>query len=387
MAVVCAPGAIAELEKILKVRNCRRIFLVSGRTSLRHSGAEDALSDLLQSCEVTHFSDVDQNPSIEQLETGLAKFRETKPDLIIGVGGGSAMDMAKLIKIFSNQTQQPRHYVEGNAALEAASVPLVAIPTTAGSGSQATHFAVLYIGKTKFSVAHASMLPDEALVDPDLLRSVPPAVAASAGLDALNQGIESYWSIHSSKESKALAGKAIKLTWAGLREITRDPGDEAYLAMATGAHCAGEAINITKTTAPHAVSYPITAYFGVPHGQATGLVLAAVLRYNALVTSEDCLDSRGPDYVRNTIEEIAGLLGQPDAGAAANAYNDMMDAIGLNRNFRALGICSASDIETIVEHGFNPQRVRNNPRLLTAAALRTMLTELQARGNPPPIAD
>jgi len=297
------------------------------------------------------------------------------------------MDMAKHIKIFSNQPQPPRHYVEGDATLTSATVPLVAIPTTAGSGSQATHFAVLYIGKTKFSVAHASMLPDEALVDPALLRSVPPAVAASAGLDALNQGIESYWSIHSTNESKAIARNAIELTWSGLHEFAGDSGDDVYLAMATGAHRAGEAINITKTTAPHAISYPITAYFGVPHGQATGLILAAVLRYNAGVSAADCLDSRGPTYVKNTIAEIAALLGKPDANAAADAYNDMMDALGLSRDFCALGIRSTNDIETIVEHGFNPQRVRNNPRLVTASALRKMLQDLQSPAKPPPIGD
>ncbi|MGI9205461.1 MAG: phosphonoacetaldehyde reductase [Woeseiaceae bacterium] len=382
MAVVCRPGAIADLEKILKDRNCSRVFLVSGQNSLRRSGAINSLTDLLQSCNVTHFTDVDQNPSIEQLESGLAKFRDAKPDIIIAVGGGSAMDIAKLIKIFSYQSQPPRRYVEGKEKLVAAAMPLVAIPTTAGSGSQATHFAVLYIDKSKFSVAHPSMLPDEALVDPALLKSVPPAVAASAGLDALNQGIESYWSIHSTNESKAIARNAIELTWAGLRDITSDPGEDVYLTMATGAHRAGEAINITKTTAPHAVSYPITAYFGVPHGQATGLILAAVLRYNALVADEDCLDSRGPAYVRNTMHEIAGLLGQPDANAAADAYNEMMEAIGLSRDFYALGIDSETDIDTIVEHGFNPQRVGNNPRRLTATALRKMLIELRNQGSP-----
>ncbi len=387
MAVVCAPGAIADLEKILDARNCRRIFLVSGRNSLQRSGAGRTLANLLHSCEVTHFSDVKQNPSLEQLESGLAAFRDAQPDLIIGVGGGSAMDMAKLIKIFSNQSQPPRHYVEGDATLRSATVPLVAIPTTAGSGSQATHFAVLYIGTTKFSVAHASMLPDEALVDPAFSRSVPPAVAASAGLDALNQGIESYWSIHSTNESKAMARNAIELTWGGLHEIAGDPGDDVYLAMATGAQRAGEAINITKTTAPHAISYPITAYFGVPHGHATGLILAAVLRYNAVVSGADCLDSRGPTYVKKTIAEIAVLLGKPDANAAADAYNDMMDALGLSRNFCALGIRSRNDIEMIVEHGFNPQRVRNNPRLVTASALRMMLQELQSPARPPPNGD
>jgi len=377
MAVVCANGAMAQLGGILEKRNCGRILLVAGRTSLQRSGAEVALESILRGYRVTRFTGIDENPKIGQLESGLKIFREVQPDLIIGVGGGSAMDMAKLIKIFSCQPHPPLRYIEGSGELRAATVPLLAIPTTAGSGSQATHFAVLYVDKSKHSVAHASMLPDEAIVDPMLLRSVPPAVAASTGLDALNQGIESYWSIHATIESKALAGSAIKLACASLHNIVRRPDDAAYLAMATAAHRAGEAINLTMTTAPHAISYPITSYFGVPHGQATGLVLAAVLRYNSMVSADDCLDSRGPEYVRDTICEIAGLLGQTDAMSAASAYNAMMDAIGLSRDFLELGIRTSNDLETIVENGFNPQRVRNNPRRVTSSALRNMLIELQ----------
>ncbi len=377
--VVCAQGALAELPKVLALRDCRHVFLVTGRTSYRSSGAEYALKEYLEPYTVTRFSDVEENPKLEKLELGLARFAQARPDLIVAVGGGSVMDMAKLLKIFSGQPKQHLRYLEGTDTLSPSPLPLVAIPTTAGSGSQATHFAVLYVGKSKKSVAHPSMLPDAALVDPDLLKSVPPPVAASTGLDALNQAIESYWSIHSTDESKALARESIEVIPRNLPDLLRRPSDDSRLAIAKAAHRAGEAINITKTTAPHAISYPITSYFGVPHGQAVALVLARVLLYNAAVTDLDCLDTRGAAYVRATLVEIAELLGEDDAVGAARAYDALVDEIGLCRDFKAVGIKNRKDLETIIANGFNPERVNNNPRRVTASSLRDMLIELQDR--------
>lgn len=377
MDVRCATGAIGELPRILDELGYNKIFLVTGRKSFQSSGAETALASYLEKFCVTRFSDIDENPKIEQLEQGLQQFDEAEPGLIIGVGGGSVLDMAKLIKIFSGQAKPVLHYVEGRENLSPVTLPLVAIPTTAGSGSQATHFAVLYVGKTKHSVADRCMLPDVSIVDANLLASVPKRIAASTGLDALNQGIESYWSIHSTTESMALASEAIDLAWKNLQKVVSQPDAEARQAMALAAHRAGEAINITKTTAPHAISYPITSYFGVPHGHAVGLILSAMFVYNASVTEDDCLDSRGAKYARDTMNEIATLMGVETAVDAAAAYDSLMDSLGLSRNFQALGIKTRDDLETIISNGFNPQRVNNNPRRVTATALREMLIELQ----------
>jgi alcohol dehydrogenase class IV len=373
---ICARAALSQLPDVLSDFECRNIFLVTGRASFERSGAKSALQVHLAGYNVTHFHDVGENPKVEQLERGLALFRKSGSDLIIGVGGGSVIDMAKLIRIFSNQTLPVLRYVNGGERLTSATLPMVAIPTTAGSGSQATHFSVLYVGKTKYSVADQSMLPDTALVDPDMLKSVPPIVVASTGLDALNQGIESYWSVKSTDESKRYAREAISLAWKNLRAMVLNPTDEVRLSMAIAAHRAGEAINITTTTAPHAISYPITSYFGVPHGHAVGLVLSSLLIFNASVGDSDCLDPRGVKHVNKSINDIVTLMGQDDSNNAANSYNALMKDIGLSRNFHSLGIRTQDDIETIVSNGFNPQRVNNNPRELTVYALREMLEEL-----------
>ena len=122
--------------------------------------------------------------------------------------------------------------------------------------------------------------------------------------------------------------------------------------MAEAAHLAGKAINITKTTAAHAVSYPITSFFNIPHGYAVGLTLPSFLVYNSNVTERDVLDQRGTDYVRQTISEIVGFLGQSNVTDAKQTLDDLMQEIGLKTRLSSLGIKSEKDIELIIENGF-----------------------------------
>lgn len=371
--VVCAAGAARQLGGIIEELGSTRILVVSGRASYVNSGAEKALAESLEHCDVTRFSNFDENPKLEAAIRGIESFRQCRPDLVVGVGGGTAMDMAKLINLFATQDHDPHEYIEGRKALGPSAVPMVAVPTTAGSGSQATHFAVVYVDHIKYSVAHATMLPQFALVDPDLLRSLPRNVAASAGLDALNQGIESYWSVHATQSSLGSARAAIQDVWRNLARFVNEPDDASRLAMARAAHLAGQAIDTTKTTAPHAISYPITTHFGVPHGHAVGLVLPSILLYNAGVGESDCLHPAGPLAARERLNELSALMGASNPAEAARGYVDLMAAIGLTREPSTLGIATAADVDLIVREGFNPQRVNNNPRRLTEQALRAML--------------
>lgn len=375
---ICETGAAQSLSNYVARFQARRVLLVTGGRSFRLSGAKAITDAALADCEVIHFQDFEENPKLADVEKGLAVCENAPPDLVIAVGGGTAMDMAKMIAVFSEADSAPLEYVEGRAELAARQIPLIALPTTAGSGSQATHFSAVYVDKTKYSVAHPSMLPDIALVDPDFLNALPKHVAAASGLDALNQGIESYWSIHATDASRSKAREAVTLAWKHLPAMVLQKTAEARLGMARAAHLAGEAIDSTKTTAPHAISYPITAHFGVPHGHAVGLVLPGILAFNAGVQEVDCLHPLGPEYVRDTMNELVALLGATDVPNAVQLYKDRMKEIGLSSDPRAFAISRPEDIETIVANGFNPQRVNNNPRRLTENALRDQLNALIA---------
>ncbi|MDP8207855.1 MAG: phosphonoacetaldehyde reductase [Candidatus Electryonea clarkiae] len=370
-------NSIEELRTILSQNAVKRVFLVSGKRSFTACRANVKLRWLREKYQVIKFSDFEVNPQLKDVARGVQLFKQNDSDCVIAVGGGSVIDMAKLINYFSANDLGFHNYTIADSSSVREGKLLIAIPTTSGSGSEATHFAVFYVGRVKHSAAHETILPDVAIIDPNLSSSQPPYISAASGLDALCQAIESYWSIHSDDESKTYSRRAIELVLPNLVQSVVAPNPAARLAMAEAAHFAGKAINITKTTAPHAISYPITAYFNVAHGHAVGLILPSMLEFNGLVTSADVSGSRGASYVRDTIREIVEMLGETDLVGARSSLQKLMKNAGLETRLSKLGIDSDEDIELIIENGFNPDRVRNNPRLLTEEAVRAMLNEIR----------
>ncbi len=369
-------GSISNLGTILTSFNARNVFLVSGGMSFAGSGAKEILAGILADHRVTFFSEFESNPRIEDLRRGIRLFGGGDHDIVLAVGGGSVIDMAKMINFFTANRIDPQWYISGRPVKGVRGKPFVAVPTTAGSGSETTHFAVLYIDHSKYSVAHEFIMPDVAVVDPLLTMSMPAGVAASTGLDALCQGIESYWCVNSTDGSKEFAREAIQLVMANLGRSVNDPDERSRMAMARAAHLAGKAINITRTTAPHAVSYPLTSYFGIPHGHAAALTLSSFLAFNAHVREDDVLDPRGVDYVRRTIDELAGILNAADITEARDRIDRLIHAVGLSASLKELGVENKEQVDLIIKNGFNPDRVKNNPRKLTERALREILSGL-----------
>lgn len=367
------PNAIAHLENILAELSAKKIFLVTGKTSYAKSGAREYITQMPNHYKIETFCDFDTNPKIEDLNRGIAKFDTTESDIVIAIGGGSVIDMAKMINFFACNKLDPEIYITKKKAHVEKGRPLVAIPTTAGSGSEATRFAVLYIDQKKFSVTHSYILPTVAIVDPRFTMSLSPSITALSGMDAISQAIESYWSVNSSNESKSFAKKTISLGLKNLATAVNAPTEMSRSAMSEAAYFAGKAINITQTTAPHAVSYPLTSFFGIPHGHAVGLTLSSFLVYNSQVTPNDLLDHRGHGYVKDVTGEIAVLIGASNVAEAKQRIDELMKEIGLETKLNLLGINSEEDFELIVANGFNPDRVKNNPRMLTEKNLRAIL--------------
>jgi alcohol dehydrogenase class IV len=252
---------------------------------------------------------------------------------------------------------------------------VIAIPTTAGSGSEATHFAVVYRDGEKHSVAHASLRPAAAIVDPALTANLPPDLSAHSGLDALCQAVESIWSIHATEDSLAPAQAALALTWQHLETAVNEPTPAARSAMAWGAHLAGQAINLTQTTAPHAMSYTLTSAFGIPHGAAVALTLGPVLAFNARVNEADCVDCRGPESVQERLAIICETIGVNSPEHADAVFRNKVVAVGCPVTFSGAGIEGTDLIDRICNQ-VNPERLANNPRRLTPAAMREMLESI-----------
>ena len=370
--------SVKNLKYILETNNFKKIFLITGRKSFEQEEIKSAILQGLSEVQYFRFKDFTSNPKIYDINRGLELFKKKNFDAIIAVGGGSVLDMGKAISIFSSNEGDPEKIIKKEIIITKKGIPLIRIPTTAGSGSEATHFAVVYIGKTKYSLVDKDFLkPDYVIVDPQFTLKLPKKISAYSGMDALTQAIESHWNINSTDESKIYSKKAIKLIISNLVKVVNDPDKESRKNMAIAANFAGKAINITKTTACHAISYPITSYFNVPHGHAVALTLPPMIIFNSEIEEKDCQDSRGVLFVKNTLKDLISMIKASDFDEAKDIILTLMHDIGLDTSLHQLGIKSQEDIELIIKNGFNPNRVKNNPRMLTESKLRLILGELR----------
>jgi len=261
-------GSIENLPDILTRLNAKKILLVTGKHSYVTSGAKKILDKLLRSFAVTQLNDFTENPKLEEIEKGIREYKDFECDAVIAVGGGSIIDTAKSINILAWQKENPKSIIQGHAKISKKGKKFIAIPTTSGARSEATHFAVVYIDKNKYSLANEFILPDIAIIDPQFTFKLNSLITAASGIDALCQAIESFWCVNSNEESKKYSRESIALIFENLNSAVNSAAEKNRINMSKAANLAGRAINITKTTAPHAISYSMTSYFGVPHGEA-----------------------------------------------------------------------------------------------------------------------
>jgi alcohol dehydrogenase class IV len=318
---------------------------------------------LLSGYSLDVISPLPPNPTATVVADAVERLRASSPDLLVAVGGGSVIDVAKAARGLMDELDVARAIVEERVGRNAAMTPLVAVPTTAGAGSEATHFAVVYVHGVKHSVGHESFRPDYALLDPELTYSMPPRLTAETGFDALSQAIESIWSVGSTPASLELARQALALAWGNLEQAVQAPTPEARASMTLAAHLAGRAIDISKTTAAHALSYPLTAGHGVPHGHAVALMVAGVLECNWEVSDGDCADPRGPAFVRARVGDVLAILDVGDPASARNSVTSLLERVGLETTLTALGIDADAACRAV--ESVDAVRLANNPRTLT----------------------
>lgn len=373
-----APGAVARLGEALEAVDTKELVLVTGAGSYERSGARAAIEPQLAGYAVELVDGFFPNPSVEEVEAGLDAVRRAShsgPPLIIGVGGGSSMDMAKLLAAAAAQERPLSEILPAGAKLAPSEATLILIPTTAGTGSEATHFATVYKGTQKYSVAHPSLRPRFALVDPDLCASLPPAITASTGVDALCQGIESLWAVRSTEASREKAKAAIERAMQHLEAAVLKPTPEARLGMCEAANWAGQAIDVSKTTACHALSYGLTIRWDVPHGHAVATSLGEMIVFNSATSEEDLVDPRGIEHVLEVMAQVVSLLGASDALDAQRRFNALMSRLGLVGSLRALGAAGEDDRAWLASQ-VNVERLGNNPRRMGAPELDALLSRI-----------
>ena len=349
-----------NLKDIINTLSSRRIFLVRGKKSYELSGAKSLIDSIVSQSQidVIEFFDFTENPKEEEVIKGLTSLEAQNVDLIVAIGGGSVIDMAKLLRFRHSYTALKNNDFEKIKDL----IPLIAIPTTAGTGAETTHFAVLYDNKVKYSIAHPDILPDIAIVDPSFTYTNSPYLTACSGFDALAQGIEAFWNINASTESDKYAIKAIKLLYPNLPFAVKNDLN-ARNHVSEGAYWAGKAINITKTTAPHACSYPFTSYYNFPHGHAVALTFPFFSHYNMNIPENEYNGKLPFNDYNDKMKYLRTLLRLDIEKEYCSMKNYILS---LDLSFSLPQIFD----KNIILNNINLERLDNNPRLLTPNAMK-----------------
>lgn len=356
--IVFGKDSFSKLKNYIALHNGNSILLVTGKSSFEKCGAKGDLDIVLSDFKVTRFFDFEENPKIDDVSKGVKLFHDNACDIIIAVGGGSSIDMAKLINFFKKKPQPYSNHLISDFN-DKDSTPLVAIPTTAGAGSEATHFAVVYFNNIKYSIANQNLRPNLVLLNSNYLRTQPTKQLIVSGLDAFCQGIESYWCVNSTELSTKYSKLAIIKIWNNLEKASR--GEEVWNELTEGAYYAGKAIDITKTTGPHALSYGFTINYGIPHGHAVGLFLPFFIDFHIKITESTSNDSRGSLFVKNRMQEIAKIL-NVDIDNLVTVVVEFLEKLGIEINFEKLAINKENYFKAL--KGMNADRLRNNPRVL-----------------------
>ena len=335
-------------------RGVERVMLVCGK-SIEKQKINAYLLELLKNTDkkFIRFSDFTPNPDYSSVVNGVRLFREHNCDALMAIGGGSAIDVAKCIKLYSNMDIDGEEGIFLKTKIIPNEVPFLVVPTTAGTGSEATRFAVIYYKGNKQSVADDSCIPDTVLLDSSFLKTLPLYQKKATMLDALCHAIESFWSVNSTDESKVYSRNAIQkiIRYADSYLNNKDEGNSVMLEAA---NLAGKAINITQTTAGHAMCYKLTSLFGCAHGHAAALCVRVLFKW--MVDNLDkCTDKRGNTYLKNTMDDLGKSLGFSDARAGAEFFNKFFDSLELE-------IPSATALQLDeLKSSVNPVRLKNHP--------------------------
>ena len=365
--ILTATENYTELDEYFKSTGVKKLLLVcdSSIGFLKLNNYFNTLEDRL-GIRVIRFSDFEPNPKYESVVKGVDLFHREHCEIIAVVGGGSAIDVAKCIKLYSNMDQKENYLKQQIVSNDTL---LFAVPTTAGTGSEATRYAVIYYNGEKQSITSESCIPSTVLFDPSVLKTLPIYQKKSTMMDAFCHAIESFWSVNSTDESKAYSKEAIHLILKNLNGyISND--ETANANMLKAANTAGKAINITQTTAGHARCYKLTSLYGIAHGHAAALCVKVLFPY-MIANADKCIDPRGEEYLKSTFVELANAMGCKSPVQGANVFAGFIDSLELETP----KINSENDIQ-VLKTSVNPVRLKNNPVELTTEAIESLYMEL-----------
>lgn len=358
-----------DLAQKLSELGANTYLLVCGKSFYR-LGRNKILDEIPAS--YTPFTGFSANPTYDEAKEGIECLNNGSFDAIVACGGGSAIDVAKCIKGFSGLDASKNYLTQ---RIQPGGMPLIAIPTTAGTGSESTSFAVVYYKGEKQSVDHASLLPEHAILAPELLESLPAYQKSCTLLDALCQAIESWWSVNSSDQSIAYSKEAIAKISQFHNEYLSGVCLDAASQIMLASNYAGRAINLTRTTAPHAMSYKLTSLYGIPHGHAVALCLPEVWNY-MIANMQSCIDQRGQSHLQEVMNDIAFTLNAASPSEAIANFRKLLSTYGLEKP----QMQNAVELQELVD-SVNISRLSNNPVAIDKAGLKSIYQNVLLMGG------
>ncbi len=364
------PGAVRHLGECARELGGERLFLVTD-TGLRKAGHEGRVRKFLEDSGFTDdsvavFDDVTPNPTTEDVDRALDVAHAHRADLIIGLGGGSSMDCAKGVNfLLTNGGRIEDYWGVGKA--EKPMLPMIAVPTTAGTGSEAQSFALIADASThmKMACGDKKAACRVAILDPELTLTMPTAVTAATGIDAISHALETAVTTRRNQISGRFSFEAWSRLAAGFPRVIEDPSDiEGRQAMLYGAHLAGAAIENSMLGATHALANPLSAHYGMTHGVAIGLMLPHVIRFNQEAVGE----------IYSELLSEVGITEEGGEGAGdalARVVERMRAAAGLPST---LAECDIEDdiLDQLANEAAEQWTGKFNPRPVTAATLRDL---------------
>jgi alcohol dehydrogenase len=356
--IVVGKGSLAKLPEVAGKLGGSHAFIISGPHLNKMGIVADCMEKLRASgVEADSFTETEGNPSVETVDKAVSCFKDSGADFIIALGGGSPMDVAKAVGVVAKYGGSITEY-EGAHKVPGKIIPLIAVPTTAGTGSEVTAFSVItdHSRNYKLTVFSYELIPAYAILDAELLTTAPSSVAAACGVDAMIHALEAYISSDASPFSDAMAEKGLELIGGNIRRYVAKPADvDAAENMLVGSMFAGIAFSWARLGNVHAMSHPVSAYFNVPHGVANAILLPEVVAYNALA------DDGKYEKIYNYISKTPAFPGEFTTDMLVEKIRELNKSLGIPASLREVGV-EREKFLAMADDAMKSGNIQANPR-------------------------
>lgn len=356
---------LTSLVEAVKHHRVKNILIFTGGKSAKISGALKAVKDELADYNLIIFEGIKSNPPVESLKEGIEVCRRKNTDLIIAVGGGSVIDYGKAVSALSKEKGQLHGFFYRERKLKGNKVKFIAVPTTFGTSSEVTPYAVMTdeAKRIKITLVHESMFPDYAFTDPKFTLSMPKSLIATSCADLFSHAVEAYWNVNATELTNNFAVLAIGLFLKYYKQTFQIPKNlRVRERISLASIYAGLAFSNTGTTACHSISYPMTTIFKIPHGIACALTLSEMLKFNFKTNKSKILG-------------LCGLMNCNNVSEAKNRISLILNDLNIKTRLRDYGLVE-DDLKLILDKGFALEKMINNPRKVTKQDLKKILQKV-----------